>query len=169
MKRYCFDTSAISNPLEFLPEDIHGWLWVRVCEVIETGAIAVTTEIYDEMTHISGMVGECIRANRSRLILEVGEPDWPWGAYVASAAALQVTHRQFISEYTGGSPKTVCLNDISIIAMSQSLGLPLVSMEARIVDSGAKKRRIPNVCDLEDIPHRNFNDFLRAEGIIRPR
>lgn len=169
MKRYCFDTSGLSNPLEFLPEDIHGWLWVRVCETIESGTIAVTTEIYEEMTHIPGMVGACIRANRHNLLLEVGDAGWPWEAYVDSATALQLTHREFISEFTGGSPKTVCLNDITIIAMSQSLRLPLVSMEARIIDPGAKKRKIPNVCDLEGIPHRVFNDFLRAEGIVKPR
>lgn len=168
MKRYCFDTSAISNPLEFLPEDIHGWLWVRVCETIESGVIAVTTEIYEEMTHIPGMVGECIKANRNNLLLEVGHSGWSWGAYVASASTLQITHRDFISEFTGGSPRTVGLNDISIIALAQSLGLPLVSMEVRVVDPSARKRKIPNVCDIESISHFDFNGFLRAEGIIRP-
>jgi hypothetical protein len=27
MKKYCLDTSGLSNPLEFMPEDIHVTLW----------------------------------------------------------------------------------------------------------------------------------------------
>jgi hypothetical protein len=42
MKQYCVDTSGFSTPLERMPDDIYGSLWMRVIEVVERGAIAVT-------------------------------------------------------------------------------------------------------------------------------
>lgn len=42
MKRYCFDTSGISNPVETMPDDIFESLWLKVIAVIEAGEIAVT-------------------------------------------------------------------------------------------------------------------------------
>lgn len=102
MKKYCFDTSGISNPLETMPEDIHDWLWRRVRILIEVGAIAVTREIYDEMVHIPGMVGDCIKGNRDHMVLEVGDKGWNWELYVDHVRALQITYQEFISEFSGG-------------------------------------------------------------------
>lgn len=70
MKRYCFDTSGVSNPLEAMPEDIHSSMR-RVVEIFEAGAIAVTSEIYHEMTDIPGAIGTCINAHKGQLLLEV--------------------------------------------------------------------------------------------------
>ena len=78
---------------------------------------------------------------------------------------MQISQRAFISEYNGGYKKTVCLNDISIIALAKSLALPVVSMEALIRQPGAKWRRIPNVCLAENVEHLWFNDFLRRENV----
>jgi hypothetical protein len=78
MKRYCFDTSGISNPLEAMPEDIHQSMWGGFkTKCLESAIIAVTQEIYAEMEHIPGTVGQCIRDNKANLIMEVGE-DWDW-------------------------------------------------------------------------------------------
>ena len=81
MKRYCFDTSGLSNPLESMPEDIHERMWQWVVAYIGAGSIAVTQEIYDEMTHIRGIVGECINAHKDDLVLEINKGDWDWAAY----------------------------------------------------------------------------------------
>ena len=56
------------------------------------------------------------------------------------------------------------LNDISIIALAKATGLPLVSMESSTGNS-AKRKRIPDICDLEEVAHLTFNDFLRRAGI----
>ncbi len=167
MKRYCFDTSGFSNPLETMPEEIHAWLWLDVRARIEAGEIAVTTEIYEEMTHIPGEVGACIQVNRDSLVLEVGDDGWNWVAYKNQATTLQLTHQNFISEYNGGSPKMVSLNDISIVALAKALELPLVSMEVMVRDPNARKRKIPNICQDEMVEHLTFNDYLRREGITR--
>jgi hypothetical protein len=165
MKRYCFDTSGISNPLETMPEDIHDSMWKKLHDIIAAGAIAVTKEIYDEMIHIPGDIGTCIKKNKDKMLLEVNKGDWNWKAYVAASKAMIVTHKAFISEYTGGSPRTICLNDISIIALAKSLAVPLVSMEKAVTSPGANKRHIPDICSLENVEHLDFSAFLRREKI----
>lgn len=166
MKRYCFDMSGISNPVETLPDDIYEPIWRGVIRVIEEGAIAVTTEIYDEMHgSIRGLVGECIEANRAKLLLEIGDDSWDYGTYAAIVADMQVRQHDFISEYTGGSKKTVGLSDISIVALAKALGLPVVSMERPVSVNAKGKRKIPDVCRAEDVEHLDFNAFLRREGI----
>lgn len=166
MKRYCFDTSGISNPAETLPDDLFEPIWRGVMGVIEEGAIAVTTEIYDEMHgSIRGLVGECIDANRAKLLLEIGDGTWDYGAYAATVTAMQLRQREFIRESTTGSPKTVGLADISIIALAKALTLPVVSMEKPIRNDSKTKRKIPDVCQIEGVEHLDFNAFLRREGI----
>lgn len=165
MKKYCFDTSGLSNPLETMPEDIHESMWKRVRALIVAGHIAVTQEIYDEMIHIGGTVGKCIVGHKKLVLLEVNSNSWNWQLYVDHAAAMQAAHHKYISEYNGGSPKTVCLNDISIIALAKALKLPVVGMESYVTVASSNKRRIPNICKAEDVEHLTFSDFLRRETI----
>lgn len=163
-KTYCFDTSGISNPLMNMPEDIYASMWKRFNDVIRTGCVAVTREIYDEMKNIGGTVGECIKQSKGLMVLEVGDSAWDWSSYVHHAREMQITYQCFISEFNGSSPRTICLNDISIIALSKTLSLPVVSMEVSVVSSSTK-RRIPDICRAEDIEHIDFNAFLRREKI----
>jgi len=165
MKKYCFDTSGISNPLETMPEDIHESMWSEFkTKCLEAGIVAVTAEIYSEMEHISGTVGDCIKEHKTEMLLEIGGADWDWNSYIDHTNRMQDEYKAYISELTGGSPKTVCLNDISIIALAKTLGLPLVSMEAMVPPEGTK-RRIPNICQTENITHLRFSEFLRAEKL----
>lgn len=165
MKKYCFDTSAISNPLETMPEDIHTSLWAEVRARIAAGIFAVTREIFDEMAHIQGATGECIRANELNLLLEVNDRSWPFERYIEHAARMQIDHARFIRENLGDRRGTVGINDISIIALGKCLGLPVVSMEKRKAHQNGKLRQIPDICDSEGICHMTFNEFLRAEWI----
>lgn len=165
MKKYCFDTSGISNPLELMPEDIHESMWQNfTTKCLESGIIAVTQEIYGEMEHIPGSIGQCIRQKKTELVMEIGG-DWDWGTYITHVNRMEDDHHNFISEYTGGSRKTVCLNDISIIALAKTLHLPVVSMEERVTSTSKRKLHIPDVCDLEFVEHLNFSDFLRREKL----
>lgn len=100
MKRYCFDTSGISNPLETMPEDIHDSMWKKFHDIIVAGYIAVTKEIYDEMILIPGAIGTCIKKNKDKMLLEVNKGDWNWQAYLGNSNAMIVAHKAFISEYT---------------------------------------------------------------------
>jgi hypothetical protein len=165
MKKYCVDTSGISNPLETMPEDIHESAWKKIKERIVEGDFAVTTEIYDEMVHIVGTVGEVIKASQEALVLEVGEGEWDYHTYISEVTRMQTDYAEFISENNNGRSGTVGLNDISIIALAKTLGLPLVHMESAVNNEASKKRRIPDICQLEGIVEMPFSSYCRKEGL----
>lgn len=167
MKRYCIDMSGLSNPAseDVAPQDIHVTLWVKIHEIIVAGHIAVTEEIYEELTHIPPPLGDCINENKKALLLEVDNGEWDVKSYISHATRMQDDHQQFIREFNGGGKGTVGLNDISIVALAKTLKLPLVSMEKRKAHQSDRKRTIPDICDAEQVTHMTFNEFLRAEGI----
>jgi hypothetical protein len=163
MPKYCVDTSGLSHPYEEIPEDIHPSLWQRVRQTIADGHVAVTKEIFDEVVLINGGLGDYLNKNKSLMLHEVALGDWDWQQYVKLAAKMQIDHKPFIREFCGGSPRTICLNDISIIALAKTLKLPVLSME-KPVTKESKKRKIPDICLAENVVHMGFNDFCRKEG-----
>jgi hypothetical protein len=165
MKKYCVDTSGLSNPLETMPEDIHESAWARIKQCVEAGMFAVTTEIYNELTHLTGTVGECIRSSQAALVMEIGEGEWDWDSYTREATRMQDDYRDFISEFNNDRKGTVCLNDISIIALAKTLMLPLVHMESAVNNPASQKRRIPDICKLEGVIDLPFSEFCRKEGL----
>jgi hypothetical protein len=167
MKAYCLDTSGLSSPLEFMPEDIHPTIWGKISELIAEGKFAVTAEIYDELTHLPGAIGECLKANNAQLQLEVEEEDWDWPTYVAHYEEMKTKYESVISEYNDNRKNTVGLKDITIIALAKTLGLPVVSSEKKtsVDQDSAKRQKIPDICEKEGIQHLSFNELLRAEGI----
>jgi hypothetical protein len=56
-----------------MPEDIHSSLWLKIAGLITEGKFAVTVEIYEELTHLPGPIGDCIKANGAVLQLEIEE------------------------------------------------------------------------------------------------
>lgn len=164
-KAYCLDTSGLSNPLEGMPEDVHTTLWRLVAERIEIGKFAVTKEIYDELCHLQGPIGDCIRINCDAMQLEVGEEHWDWGSYLNIVDDMRIRYKDFISEYNDFRKGTVGLVDVSIVALAKTIGLPVVSMEAASHIPSDKKMRIPAVCAAEGVQHLTFTQLLRAEGI----
>ncbi len=169
MKKYCIDTSGITNPLEQMPEDIHVAIWSGVSRLLTGGVFAVTTEIYDEMTRIPGSVGASISGSKRAMVLEVGDSSWDWPAYIDASRMLHERYEPYVSEWHGGMARTVGLNDLSIVALAIALRLPLVSMEVPVLQAGhnpsTNKRRIPDICTAERVEHLSFNDLLRREGI----
>ena len=117
------------------------------------------------MCHIPGDFGECLNDNQELLLLEVGGASWDALAYIAHYKRMQKEYAPFLSEYShGGSKKTIGLKDLTIIALAKTLGLPVVSMEKSVLPSDSK-RRIPDICQAEEVAHYTFNEFLRLEGI----
>src|SRR5271167_1993184 len=123
--------SGLSNPLEFMPEDIHTVLWTKVAKIIASGKFAVTTEIYEELAHLPGPIGVCIKENKNYLKLEIEEQSWDWRTYLAHVERMCVTYKDVISEYNGNRKNTVCLNDLSINALAKTPGLPVISSEKK--------------------------------------
>ena len=86
------------------------------------------------------------------MIYEIGHPHWNWRGYVDHFNRMKVSYKAFISEYNGNRKNTVDTDDVSIVALAKTLGLPVVSMEA--FDRGevsAKKMRIPRLCECENV------------------
>ncbi|PCI51056.1 MAG: hypothetical protein COB49_02965 [Alphaproteobacteria bacterium] len=164
MKKYCLDTSGISNPWGDLPHDIFNSLWENIEELIVKGIFAVTLEIYEEQLLIPNPLGEIIKVNKNTMLLEIGQDDWNWPGYIEISNDLNGKYNNFISEYTGRSPRTIGLNDMTIIALAKTLNLPVVSMEVSSMNS-LTKRKIPDICKLENVGHLTFNELLRAEKI----
>jgi Domain of unknown function (DUF4411) len=163
MAKYCIDTSGLSHPYEEIPEDIHESLWKRVRKTITDGHVAVTKEIFDEVVLIHGGLGAFLNDKKALVLHEIEKDGWDWKSYVKHAAKMQIDHKAYISEFCGGKKTTVCLNDISIIALAKTLKLPLVSMEKPILDKAAKRRHIPDICASEKVEHMSFSDFCRKE------
>lgn len=160
--------SGLSSPLENMPEDIHPVLWSRVAQVVVDGKFAVTTEIYEELVHLPGPIGECIKANKDKLQLEIEDPEWEWKTYLAHVERMREVYAEVISENNSNRKNTVGLTDLSIIALAKTLGLPVISSEKRLATAqdSKKRQKIPDICDKEGVSHMSFNDFLRHEGII---
>jgi hypothetical protein len=167
MKAYCLDTSGISSPLEFMPEDIHLSIWAGVAALIAAGTFAVTVEIYDELTHLPGPIGDCIKANQDNLQLEIEEESWDWKTYLGHYEEMNIKYENVISEYNENRKNTVGLKDLTIIALAKTLNLPVISSEKKLntVQDSVKRQKIPDICDKEGVVHMSFNDLLRTEGI----
>jgi hypothetical protein len=167
MKQYCLDTSGLSSPLEFMPEDIHPTIWGKIEELVSQGKFAVTAEIYDELKRLPGAIGECINSHEMALQLEVEDDDWDWQTYVGHYEKMKAKYQSVISEYNGNRKNTVGLNDITIVALAKTLGLPVISSEKKtsVDQDSAKRQKIPDICEKEGIKHLSFNELLRAEGI----
>lgn len=149
-----------------MPEDVDVFrpVWDCVIGCIEAGHIGVTSEVYNEMCHITGDVGQCIRDCKPQLLMEVNDASWDSRAYIQQFNRMSKVHREWIAEYAGKSPaKTVCIHDLTAVALAKTLGLPLISMESSAGDS-PKHKRIPDICGMENVLHHNFNAFLRIEG-----
>jgi hypothetical protein len=165
MRRYCLDTSGLSNPIQSMPEDIYVSLWAQLCQRIAAGYFATTPEVYLELINIPGNVGQCLLENESVIKLEVGTGDWDFPTYLSNFDALHPKYESFING-TGASKMSLSMPDFSIVVLAKTLDLPVVSMETPCANNpNTKRRKIPDVCKAENVIHMTFNDLLRAEGI----
>src|SRR4051794_37942866 len=99
-KKYCLDTSGLSNPLDSMPEDILFYqpIWESIQTKIKSGLFAVNTEIYDELCLLPGKIGACISSNKDKLVLEIGG-NWNWSGYLEIFEKMRERHKSIISEY----------------------------------------------------------------------
>lgn len=149
-----------------MPEDIYVTLWAAVRERIKAGVFCWNAEIAKELESIDGQTGQCIKDCTDAMCFEIGVGDWDWQAYIAHVERCRVQYRQYISEYNGNRKRTVGLNDVSIVCLAKTLGLPILNMEAPNRHQGSDSRmRIPDLCIAEGVEPYDFVRFLRSEGI----
>ena len=166
MFKYCLDTSGLSNPVLDMPKNIYVSLWPQIIDKVAAGVFCWNVEISEELESIFGAVGDCLKSCNGNCCFEVGAGDWLWENYLEFNNQWQVQFQQYISEYNGDRKNTIGFNDLSIVALAKTLGLPVMSMEKRNTGlPSATKLRIPDLCDLVSVDHFSFNAFLEAEGI----
>lgn len=132
-----------------------------------SGRLCTRAEIYEELSHLVGPIGECIKKNKDILQYEVEDTDWDWNAYLAHYERMKIQYEAVISDYNSNRKNTIGLKDLTIIALAKTLGLPVVSSEKKTnsEQDSKKRQKIPDICDKEGVQHMSFNDLLRAEGI----
>ncbi len=164
--KYCLDTSGFSNPLMNMPEDIHKTLWLNVVAKVESEIFCWNPEIADEMSKIYGMIGAALNSCNGSCCYELGKGNWDWKAYLTTNDLWKKQFHQFISEYHNNRKNTIGLNDLSIVALAHTLGLPIVSMEVpNLGQPSQTKMRIPDLCIAVGVEHLNFTEICRKEGI----
>lgn len=164
--KYCLDTSGFSNPLMEMPEDIHKTLWPSVIVRVKAEIFCWNVEIANEMASIKGSIGTALNECNGSCCFEVGKGSWNWAAYVETNNNWRKQFFDFISEYHGNRKNTIGLNDLSIVALAHTLGLPVVSMESPNLGQPSKtKLRIPDLCKAVNVEHFNFTQLCRKEGI----
>jgi Domain of unknown function (DUF4411) len=157
--------SGLITPIQGMPEDIHVSLWGQICDRVKAGIFATTAEVYDELTHIPGDVGQCIQDHEAQIKLEIGSGDWDFAVYLAHFDHYHSKYEPFING-TGGSKMSLSMPDFSICVLRKTLALPVVSMETPCAHNpGTMSRKIPDVCAAESVVRMTFNYLLRAEGI----
>ena len=166
MAKYCLDTSGLSNPAMEMPETIYVSLWAQVTSLIHDEIFCWNVEIAEELSSIYGAAGQALMACNGSCCLEVGVGDWPWPEYIELVNEWSNKYNAYISEYNGGRKNTIGLNDLSIVALAKTLGLPVVSMERQnFGPPSTTKLRIPDLCLIEGVKHYSFNEFLQNEGV----
>ncbi|KAF0104647.1 MAG: hypothetical protein FD144_1176 [Rhodospirillaceae bacterium] len=98
-KRLCIDTSGLTQPFRTYRQNIFPRLWDDVFEILASGEVAMTQEIFDEITAgrgdaLTSHVGTC----RQHLVLDVA--DAQMGGYTLrcrSGPAASLPARRFRS------------------------------------------------------------------------
>jgi hypothetical protein len=78
-----------------------------------------------------GPIGDCIKENGAALEMEIEEESWHWLTYLGHYEDMKVRHESVISDYNGNRKGTIGLNDLTIIALAKTLGLPVISRRKR--------------------------------------
>ena len=165
MPKYCLDTSGLSNPYANMPEAEYPTVWKSIYPLIQSNLLCWNEEIDAELQLIQGKLHSVLKNARKQCCYKIGDTTWSWQSYLNTYTTWNTKYRDYISEYNNNRANTIGKNDISIVALSKTLDLPLISMEVP-VSSGAKKRlHIPDLCSKEGIRHLTFNELLIAEKI----
>ena len=167
--RYCLDTSGFSNPFAEMPYEIHRNFWNNIMLKIWSEIFCWNTEIAEEMERINDPIGPELKNHNRSCCYEIGIGNWDWESYQTTIEEWKKEFKQYISERDNNRKDTIGYNDLSIVALAHSLGLPLVSMEKPVSvgpgQQSSKKLRIPDLCERVQVEHYSFNALCKKERI----
>ena len=146
---YVLDTNVFINMQRRTPRDIPVFkqLWDKLETMIEDGVVVSSVEVFDELCRGDDTLIEWIKKRKL--------------AFLPSDEQVQLKVREILKRFPDlitGSKKANTA-DPFVIALASILGCILVSDETRAGDRNPA--RIPNVCDVFDVPIIKYVDFLR--------
>lgn len=155
LKTYSFDTSALIDGIErFYPVANFPALWQRIDELIASGRLLVSEEVWREAIRSDAPLKEwCLESGRNRK-----ECIYTTDASVAAVAG--AITGQFPNWAQQGNKNGA---DPFVIAVAEVKGSMVISGEK---DGGPGKPKIPYVCKERQVGHGRFVDVVVEEGWV---
>lgn len=151
MAKYVFDTNIFINLQRRQPIDIYPSLWNKIGELMDSGIIISSQEVYDEIS-IGGDDLEKWAKSRKE-------------CFLPSEISVQQSVRDILNEHRGlvegGSKKNSA--DPFVIALAKDKRCKVVTEETRTRNFNSPK--IPDVCDAYSIDCIDFVGFARESKL----
>jgi hypothetical protein len=146
---YGIDTSGlIDGWVRYYPPEVFPCLWNRIDELIESGGLVASEEVYLEIQKQDDELAQWAKQRRKMFVPADDEIQ-------IAVTGIMATHGALVNIKTGESGA-----DPWVIALAQVRGLTVVSGEIRRLP----KLTIPSVCDAKAVRHLNFLDMIRDLG-----
>ena len=148
---YVFDANVFINMQRHHPIDVFKTLWLQITELIETGIIISSEEVYDELNAGNDSLISWAKKHKSY--------------FYPSDIEVQKTVREILHNYPDlltGSKKANGA-DPFVISLAKTKSCVLVSDETRA--GNGQPVKIPNVCEQYGVRIIKFVEFLREAKI----
>ena len=150
---YCIDTSSLISAWRFdYPPDIFRSLWTQLDELIKQNRIFSSLEVLLELKQGGDAIYEWANA-RNHIFLEADDK------IQTAVSSIMDKYPSFIPEFSAHG----IWADPYIIAMAHIKSLTVVTGE-KANGPGAKKPKIPNICQNLGIECIDFLSLIRQEG-----
>lgn len=149
--KYVFDSNIYINLQRRQPIDVYPSVWSKISELMESGIVISSREVYDELSVGNDDIVEWAKARKE--------------SFLPSDVEIQKRVRKILAEHRGlvegGKKKNSA--DPFVIALAQEKKCTVVSEEVRSNSMEAPK--IPNVCEAYGIPQIDLVAFMREMKI----
>lgn len=156
--RYCIDTNVIVSFLsesdsEYYGADIFPDHWALIERLITSGDIVAPRRVEHELlghANQHAKIGTWLARN-----------DHMFRDLDTSADLLFA--KRVVNAYSAYARNMNYLGDLEVIALAGARGLAVITLEVPHQQSGARRPKIPNVCDAFDVQCLSVPGFLRKE------
>ncbi|MGE0454274.1 MAG: DUF4411 family protein [Vicinamibacteria bacterium] len=148
--RYSIDTSGILDGWRrYYPPDVFPDVWTSLDDLIESGDLRATEEVYFELEKRDDEVFAWAKARKARLFVPIDD------RIQAEVAAVLARFERLVRQGRSGA-------DPFVIGLGMAENCAVVTGER---PSGSlEKPRIPDVCTALDIPYTDLLGLFRQQG-----
>ncbi|MBP3238703.1 MAG: DUF4411 family protein [Lachnospiraceae bacterium] len=151
MAKYVFDSNIFMNLQRRQPIDIYPSLWNKIGELMTSGIIISSQEVYDEIAVGGDELEKWVKSRKEY--------------FLPSDVAIQSEVRTILQNYRGlvegGKKKNSA--DPFVIALAKENQCTLVTEEK--INGNKDTPKIPDICDVYDIKCVDFVTFSREEKL----